>query len=116
MKISYQGAEYEFDEEKIGVDEWRELKRKYKMTPLAYGKGIGEADPDASTFCYWIMLRRAGQQVSLGDHLKPDLLQLNKAIAEAQAAEAAAEAGEIAEQAAAGPGPTKAGASPPAST
>jgi hypothetical protein len=117
MRINYLGTEYHFDEEDVSTDEWRELKRKYKMTPRAYGVGMGDADPDASTFCYWIMLRRAGnQQVTLGDHLKPDVLALNKAIAAAQEAEAAAEAEEIARTAAEGtPDPTKPAPSAPSS-
>lgn len=79
--------------EKIDVDEWRELKRKYRMTPKQFEEAMGEADPDASTFFYWLMLRRAGDHLAvLGDGLKFDLLELNKALSAAQEEDAAAEA------------------------
>jgi hypothetical protein len=107
MIISYDGKDWQFDREAITVDEWRELKRKYKMTPKGFQDGIAEADPDASTFLYWILLRQSGdQRAVLGDHLKPDVIALNEALS--------AEPGEEGEEDGAGPeaDPTKAGASP----
>ena len=81
MIISYDGKDWQFDRKAITVDEWRELKRKYRMTPKGFETGISEADPDASTFLYWIMLRQSGdQRAILGDHLKPDIIALNAAI------------------------------------
>jgi len=96
MQVTYEGREYSFDEEKISVDEWRELKRKYKMTPVGFEGGITEADPDAVTFFYWVMLRQnsADRGQTLGDHLKPDVMALHSAIAAAQSAGRAAEAEE----------------------
>ena len=82
--ITFEGHEVTFDKEKITIDEWRELKRKYGMTPKGFERGIGEADPDASTFLYWLLLRRGGDmRTPLGDQLKPDIIALNEAIADA---------------------------------
>ena len=92
--ISFEDREYALDKAKITVDEWRELKRKYGMTPKKWDETIGEADPDASTFIYWVMLRQSGaQNIPLGDQLKPDIIALNSAIAAALVTEA-----EVAEQ------------------
>lgn len=102
LTFEYQGREWHYDSEAIGVDEWRELKRKYKMTPGVYETALDEADPDAVTFFYWIMLRQNGGTTQpLGDHLKPDILQLNHAVAEAALKVLKARAEEQAE-----PGPT----------
>lgn len=104
MQITYLGTEYSFDVQKVTVDEWRELKRKYKMSPKGFQDGLDEADPDSYTFAYWVMLRQNGQggQLTLGDHLKPDIIALNSAFGEAAQAEA-----ERAQAEEAGPDPTK---------
>ena len=89
MIISYDGKDWEFDRESITVDEWRELKRKYKMSPRGFENGTSEADPDAMTFLYWAMLRQDGDlRAALGDQLKPDIIALHAAMAAALAAEA----------------------------
>lgn len=107
MQISYDGREYSFEVEKITVDEWRELKRKYKMTPKGFTEGLDEADPDSMTFAYWVMLRQNGQQTfPLGDALKPDIIALNNAFG------AAVEDGPEAESE---PDPTKGSPSTPTS-
>lgn len=107
MNITYKGTDYDFDQDKVTVDEWRELKRKYGMTPKAFQDAIDEADPDASTFVWWMMLRQAGDASQpLGDNLKPDIIALNAALA--AAATAGAEAAE--------PDPTLAGSLPAGST
>ena len=83
--ITFEGKRHTFDQQKITVDEWRELKRKYGMTPKGFDEGIKEADPDASTFLYWLMLRRDGDmRTPLNDDLKPDIIALNEAIADAE--------------------------------
>lgn len=86
--VTFEGHEFSFDKNAINIDEWRELKRKYKMTPKQFDETIGQADPDASTFLYWVMLRQSGdQRVPLGDALKPDIIALNNALAAALSAE-----------------------------
>lgn len=81
MIIEFEGRQLQFDRRAIGVDEWRELKRKYKMTPKTFEDSISEADPDASTFLYWVLLRQNGEpNTLLGDHLKPDIVALNEAL------------------------------------
>lgn len=113
MIVEYEGRQYHFDPQAITVDEWRELKRKYKMTPKQFEDGLAEADPDAVTFAYWIMLRRNGRQnVPLGDHLKPDILALNDALNAAQLAELQAQPPEEEGEEA---GPTRPSPSPPPS-
>jgi hypothetical protein len=90
MIIAYQGTDYEFQQEAVAVDLWRELKRKYQMTPRQFQDLIDDADPDASTFLYWAMLHQnGGTKEPLGDNLKPDILALNQALAAALQAEAA---------------------------
>lgn len=84
LTIDFEGREWHFDKNEIGVDEWRELKRKYKMTPRQFDEGVSQADPDGYTFLYWVMLRQNGdQRAVLGDHLKPDIIALNAAVAAA---------------------------------
>lgn len=113
MIVEYEGRQWHFDTGTITVDEWRELKRKYKMTPKGFEDGISEADPDASTFAYWIMLRQNGRQnVPLGDHLKPDITALNHALNAAQLAELQAQPPEEEGEE---PGPTPPSPSPPPS-
>lgn len=117
MIITYQGREYPFDETAITVDEWRELKRKYRMTPKGFEDGAENADPDAMTFLYWLLMRRDGQQqLLLGDHLKPDVIALHTALAEATSAEASDRASAAAAAAADGQqeaaDPTRLSASP----
>jgi hypothetical protein len=110
MIITYEGTDYDFDSDRIGIDEWRELKRKYKMTPLGFQNGIGEADPDAMTFLFVAMQRQAGRvNVTLGDHIKVDVIALNQALSAAQEAEPDEEEPEPE------PDPTKASPSRPAS-
>ena len=82
--ITFEDKTYTFDQAKINVDEWRELKRKYGITPRGFEDGIKEADPDVMTFLYWLMLRIGGDsRTPLGDQLKPDIIALNEAIADA---------------------------------
>jgi hypothetical protein len=112
MIINYQGADYDLDQEHVTVDQWRELKRKYKMTPKQFQDAIDEADPDASTFLYWVMLHQngAGNGQPLGDNLKPDILALNQGLAKALAAEAERQLAEAAED------PTPGGSRPDGTT
>ena len=93
MKIVHTtGLDYEFDQQAVTIDEWRSLKRMYKMTPGLFQNAVDEADPDASTFLYWVMLRQNQKDmgVPLSDNLKPDIVKLNNAFAEAVQAESAA--------------------------
>jgi hypothetical protein len=111
MIISYEGTDYDFDTDRISVDEWRELKRKYKMTPKGFQDGLSEADPDAMTFLYVAMQRQAGRaNITLGDHIKVDVIALNAAVS------AAVEAGGEQEEPEGEADPTKASPSRPASS
>lgn len=91
MIVTFEGRDWNYDPAGISVDEWRELKRKYKMTPRGFTDGVDDADPDAMTFLYWVLLRNHGQpSVTLGDHLKPDVIALNNAVGTAVEQERAA--------------------------
>jgi hypothetical protein len=86
----FQGRDWDWDFDKIAVDQWREVKRKLKMTPKAVQVGIDEADPDSMTVVYWTMLQQAGlPSQPLGDALKPDILALNQAVGAAAEVELA---------------------------
>jgi hypothetical protein len=88
----FEGRDWDWEFDKIGVDEWREVKRKLKMTPKAVQDGIDEADPDSMTVVYWTMLQQAGLPGQpLGDALKPDILALNQAVGTAAELVVAAE-------------------------
>jgi hypothetical protein len=86
MIITFDGASYDFDPSRISIDEWRELKRKYKMTPKQWQDGVSEADPDAMTMLWLAMRRQAGTagNMTLGDHVKVDILALHDALSDAQ--------------------------------
>lgn len=91
MQFDFAGKTWDFNREAITVDQWRELKRKYRMTPKQFEEGFNEADPDALTFAWWVLLHQNGtQNVTLGDHLRFDAIGLHTAMAEALNAEAEA--------------------------
>ena len=107
--ITFEDKTYTFDRSKIDVTEWRELKRKYGITPRGFEDGIKEADPDVMTFLYWLLRKRDGDvHLTLGDHLKPDIIALHAAIADAVTEEPPAEEAE--------PDPTQDGSLPVTST
>jgi hypothetical protein len=113
MRIDFDGKVWDFEQRNITIDEWREFKRKYRMTPAAFGDGMDEGDPDALTFLYWTMHRQNGRQnLTLGDHLKFDVIALNHALA--AAVEAGQKAQREADEAEAGgePDPTQPSAPP----
>jgi hypothetical protein len=90
MIVTFEGRNWNWDFDAIGIDEWRIVKRNYKMTPKAVQTGMDEADPDSMTVIYWTMLRQAGQQDAvLSDALKPDIILLNNAVGTAIEQEAA---------------------------
>ena len=60
--IEFEGESAEFSISAIGVEEYREIKRKLKLTIRRFIEGIEELDPDAVTALYWLFKRRAGHQ------------------------------------------------------
>ena len=112
MIIEFAGTSYDWDIDRMTVDEWREIKRKYALTPKMFEVAMAEADPDAMTCLYWSMLRQAGQTgVLLGDQLSFPLVPLLDAVFAAQKKEEEEEAAAAAEPA----NPTVPAPSPPAS-
>lgn len=109
MIVTFEGRDYSLDSDAITIDEYREFKRKYGLTILGFQNALIEADPDALTCAYWVMLRQNGQQNQvLGDQLKFDAPAFYTAVAEAQKQEAA-------EPAEAEPDPTQGSPSTPES-
>lgn len=85
MIINFEGRRYDFDVDRISVGEFREVKRKYKMTVRQWQEALTDIDPDALTVLYWLMLRQDGQQNEpLGDHLDFPLATLAAAFAAAE--------------------------------
>jgi hypothetical protein len=74
MFIKFADRTYDFDWDAISIDEWREMKRKYKMNMRLVQQGAIEGDPDAVTCAYWAMLRQNGElgRRPLNDDLKPE--------------------------------------------
>lgn len=115
MFIEYDGRTWDFDYELVTIDEWREMKRKYKMNMRLVQEGAAEGDPDSATCVYWSMLRQNSQLRGrpLNDDLKFDavtfVLAYQKAAVDEQARETAEEAQRIADEAEdeAAEGPTR---------
>ena len=114
MIFTFQGREWDYDEDRTTVDQFREMKRKYKLTAKAFSDGIEDGDPDALTCLYWCMLLQNGEPAAiLSDKIDFPVGPLYTAISEAQkreaeAAEAAAKAELEAEaERAASLGPTR---------
>ena len=118
MKIDFEGRDWKLDLDAVGIDEWRIVKRNYKMTPKAVQNGVDEADPDSMTVIYWLMLLQNGQAGAvLSDALKPDIIALNNAVSTAAEQEAAEqEAREKAELEAAAAKAAELGPTQPAGT
>ena len=90
MNIEFQGKAYDFDQNAISLDEFREMKRKYKRTAKGFEEGITEGDPDALTCLYWVMeARQSGNQsLVLSDSIDfPGGATLYQAMADAAKAE-----------------------------
>jgi hypothetical protein len=92
--ITYEGTEYPFDTsfEQVTISEWREVKRKLKLTIRGVIEGVEQLDPDAITALYWLTVRSDGRHddLVLGDSLEFNPIVFMAAWAEA-GAEAAAE-------------------------
>ena len=88
----FEGRDWDYDQDRITVDEFRQIKKKYQLTARGFGEGIEQGDPDALTCLYWTMLRQAGDQAAvLSDSLNFAVGPLYTAMAAAQAAEEASE-------------------------
>jgi hypothetical protein len=55
--LRYEGSGYQFDFERVTAEEYREVKRKMRMTIRQILEGIGDLDVDAVTAVRWLVLR-----------------------------------------------------------
>jgi hypothetical protein len=93
MIVNFQGREWSFDEDRVTVDQYREVKRKYGLTAKAQSEGVNEGDPDALTCLYWFMQTQSGQpDAILSDKINFEVGPLYTAINDANVAEAQAQA------------------------
>lgn len=63
--FTWQGSEYDFDIDKITVEEARQIKRKYTFTIAGLLEALREVDPDAMTCLYWLVMRSDGKHDDL---------------------------------------------------
>jgi hypothetical protein len=84
--IRWQGSEYEFDIDKAGTAELREIKRKYKLSLRKLLEGLEEMDVDAVTCVYWLVMRSDGKHddLVLGDDLEFPVVEFMAAWADDQ--------------------------------
>lgn len=93
MIVSFEGRDWTFDEDRVTVDQYREVKRKYGLTAKAQSEGVNEGDPDALTCLYWFMQLQSGEpHAILSDKINFEVGPLYTAISAANEREAEAEA------------------------
>ena len=82
--IRWQGSEYEFDIDKAGTAELREIKRKYGFSLRKLLEALEEMDVDAVTCMYWLVMRSDGKHddLVLGDGLEFPVVEFMAAWAE----------------------------------
>jgi hypothetical protein len=56
MIIVFEGREWQYDEDKVTVQQAMVLHSAYGLAILAWQRAIAELDPRAMQFCYWLML------------------------------------------------------------
>lgn len=61
------GAEYEFDQNKLALGEAIAVKKSSGLTVKAFQEGLVEMDPEALQAMVWLARRRAGEAVRLQD-------------------------------------------------
>lgn len=91
MIVHYDGKDYEFDLDDIGIDEATTIYRKCKLTLIGLEQGMTDLNPDALRAIYWYMLKRNGVSADL-DRLNFKPVRLASAIGDAVAAKLKADA------------------------
>jgi len=89
--IRWQGSEYDFDIDKAGTAELREIKRKYGLSLRKLLEGMQEMDVDAVTCLYWLVMTSDGKHddLVLGDDLEFPVVEFMSAWAESESQEEA---------------------------
>lgn len=60
MKLSFEGREWDFDEDAITIQQGIAIHLAYGFTISAWLQGMTEADPRAWQCAYWLMLQQNG--------------------------------------------------------
>ena len=60
MNIDFEGRTWEYDEDRVTVQQAMVLHLAYGLTIKAWQAAIPELDPRALQFCYWLMLQQNG--------------------------------------------------------
>lgn len=84
MIVHFNNRDYTFDLEEITVDQARVIKRFCGLTLKTLEAGLSEADPDAMTCLYWLMLRQNGEEHNI-EKLSFGIVKFARAFGEAQA-------------------------------
>lgn len=67
LKLTVEGAVYEFDGDRLLLAEARELKTYTGLTPPKWAAGIDEQDPDAIAFLIYLAKKRSGESLRYSD-------------------------------------------------
>jgi hypothetical protein len=65
--IEFEGRSWQYDEDKVSVQQAITLHLTYGLTISAWQLGVAELDPRALQFCYWLMLQQGGVKKPLKD-------------------------------------------------
>jgi hypothetical protein len=63
LMMSLDGVEHELDLDSMLISEARELKRLTGWDYLTWRSMLGQSDPDAIAFAWWMVCKRAGDPV-----------------------------------------------------
>lgn len=92
MIIEFEGREWQYDEDKVSVQQAMALHLAHGLTIKAWQAGISELDPRSLQFCYWLMLSQNGVKPGLLKDLDFAVVEFIGAYSDAQPAEVVAEA------------------------
>jgi hypothetical protein len=85
MKVTYDGADYDFDFDEITVQQAKTIKDRCKMTLRGLEEGLAEGDADALRALYWLMLCNTGITEDI-DTVDFKIVKFSKALQDATAA------------------------------
>jgi hypothetical protein len=88
LQIPFNNKVYTLDIEEIEVEHARVIKRYAGLTLRKLEESLAEGDPDGLTSLYWLMLKQSGENHNI-ESVSFKIVKFAKAVADAQAAEAA---------------------------
>lgn len=104
MIITFEGRDWDFDEDDLDVKQATVLWKTYQMTISEWSRGFATMDQRAYHFTYWLMLAQNGEKKPI-EGCNPPIIQFISAVTDARIAEAAEVAAAAAEAARAEPDP-----------